>query len=160
MLSLPKPMRINFHSVGELPAAELSTSLCRIASYLQDVDPYAKIRKHQDWREHGVSGHPFHFEKPISFHDLFEMVGSPKHLLWAASDDERVFVGVAPDDNSWYLRFRMEWNEEGFSLIGEFDITLPKEMAEQFRKTVSGNLPAALEEQDAETYFALIGPPP
>jgi hypothetical protein len=152
-------MQINFHSVGELPAAELSKSLCRVASFLQEIDPYSKIRKHLDLREHGVSGWPFTEWKAITFHELFESVGSPRKLLWTTCDDDGVFVGVAPGDSAWYLRFRLEWDEEGFRLVGKFDITLPKEMAEQFRKTVSETLPATLEEQDADAYFAPIGPP-
>ena len=160
MLRRPKPTRINFHCIGELSAVVLSTSLCQIASFLQTVNPYSKLHTQQDGREHGVSGWPFTPEKPITFHDFFRTVGSPRELLWASSDDEGVFLGIAPDDNSWYLRFRVGWDEEGFNLVGRFDFTLPTEMAETFRREVLADIPAALEEQDADAYFGPIGPLP
>jgi len=160
MLRLPKPLRLNFHCVEDLPAGTLSASLRLVAVFFQTVDGDTNLRCHQDWREHGVDFYPFMFEKRITFHDLFETVGSPRGLLSAASDDEGVFIGFAPDDDSWYLRYRLEWNEDGTHLIGRFDVTLTREMAQEFKTTTLRDLPVVLEEQDAEAYFASIGPLP
>ena len=160
MAYLPRLSRINYHCIEDLHAIVLSKSLCWTARFLQSFDPYAKLRMHYDWREHGVSGSPFQMEKAISFHDLFTSIGSPKDLLRVCSDDDRVFVGIAPSDDAWYLRFRSEWDEDGFNLIGRFDITLPKEMAKQFQSEVLPDLQIELEEQDADAFFAEIGPLP
>jgi hypothetical protein len=40
------------------------------------------------------------------------------------SGDEDVFIGVAPGDGTWYLRFYLAGDDEGFDLLGRFDITL------------------------------------
>jgi hypothetical protein len=138
----------------------LSKSLCWIARFLQSVDPYAKLRMHYDWRQHGVSGYPFVMEKDITYHEFFTKIGSPRDLLRVCSDDERVFVGVAPADDAWYLRFRCEWDEDGFNLNGTMDFTLPKSMAAPFQTEVLSYLQIKLQEQDEDSYFAEIGPQP
>ena len=70
--------------------------------------------------------------------------------------DEDVQVGVAPEDNCWYLRFYLSWNEEGYNLIGKFDITVPTQLADWFQHEVSGELEIGLKQQEAESYFRSI----
>ncbi|HTC95650.1 MAG TPA: hypothetical protein VK699_19560 [Terriglobales bacterium] len=70
--------------------------------------------------------------------------------------DDNVFIGIAPNDNSWYLRFYLNWDEEGFNLIGRFDITLPAELAERFRKDMTEPQAIELTEEDAQTYYESI----
>jgi hypothetical protein len=152
--------KVTYRCTEDLSADVLSQSLRRIAIFIQDLDPYAILRTHYDWRQHGVSGSPFANEKPSSIHNLFLTVGSPKELLRASSDDDRVFVGFAPDDNSWYLRFRLEWDDEGFNLVGRFDLTLPKEAVANFRTGVLPDLPAAIEELDESEYSSEVGSNP
>ncbi len=67
--------------------------------------------------------------------------------------DDNVYIGFAPTDSSWYLRFLLDWDEEGFELIGKFDVTLQKELTERFKNEVTRDLSVNLEEEDAETYF-------
>ena len=115
---------------------------------------------HYDWRQHGVVGYPFQREKEITFHEFFTSIGSPRDLLRVCSDDTNVFVGVAPSDDAWHLRFRCEWHEDGFELIGKFDFTLPKTMVEGFSSDVLPYLQISLKKQDEASYFADIGPQP
>lgn len=160
MLSLPKFSRVTYFSAEDTPASLLANSLCWVARFLQSTDPYAKLRRHHDWRQHGVSGYPFQLEKDITFHEFFTSIGSPRDLLRVCSDDEGVFVGVAPSDDAWYLRFRCQWDENGFDIIGTFDFTLPKSMVETFRTDVLSYLQIKLQEQEEDLYFAEIGPQP
>ena len=160
MLALPQSSRITYYCGEDLPANVLSKTLSWIGRFLQDADPYAKLRMHYDWRQHGVSGYPFVKEKGISFHEFFTSIGSPRDLLRTSSDDEGVFVGVAPSDDVWYLRFRCVWDDDGFNVIGKFDFTLPKAMIESFRTEVLRELTITLEEKDEASYFAEIGDQP
>jgi hypothetical protein len=77
-------------------------------------------------------------------------------LLEIVPDDDSVFVGVAPVTGRWYLRFRLEWDDEGFDLLGRFDITLPESLVEQFRTEVVRPLSLGLSEQDADSYYDSI----
>src|SRR5258708_17435787 len=49
-----------------------------------------------------------------------------------APDDHEVFVGVAPEDAGWYLRFRAEWDADDRSIVGGFAVTVPSERASAF----------------------------
>ncbi len=153
MPNFSKPAGINFRSSKELPASVLSKTLCQTVSFLQGVQPYIKLQKYHDWWEH--DGCHFHKEQ-IDFHGLFQIVRSPRDLLQAMTTDDNVFIGIAPDDNSWYLRFYLNWDDEGLNLIGRFDITLPAKLAERFRKDMAEVQPIELAEQDTETYYRSI----
>jgi len=160
VLRLAKLSRLTYFSEEELPVQELSKSLSWIVRFLQSVDTFAELRMHQDWRQHGVSGSPFVMEKRVSFHDVFTSIGSPRDLLRVSSDDDGVFIGVAPSDNAWYLRFRCGWDDDGFNIIGKFDFTLPEALVESFRLEVLSKLTIELRKQDEVSYFAEIGPQP
>ena len=155
MAAFSKPAGTNFRSLGGVPAPDLSRTLCLVASFLQSVEPYIKLQKYLDCWEHAPGGCHLHKEE-IDFHGLFQIVESPKALLWHMSDDDNVFIGIAPNDNSWYLRFRLCWDEEGFDLIGRFDITLSETLAERFRKEIAEIGAIALKEEDAEVYYESI----
>ena len=153
MATFQKPTGTNFRSTKQLPSSVLSTSLCRIVSFLQGVDPYIELQRYWDWWEN--EGLHFHKEQ-IDFHRLFEIIGSPRALLYAMTTDDDVFTGIGPTDNTWYLRFYLNWDEDGFNLSGRFDITLPHELAKRFRDEEVKTLPTQLWEQDAQTYYASI----
>ncbi len=153
MTNFTKPIGINFRSAGELSAPELARLLCRIASYLQNIEPYIKLHRYDDWWEH--DGLHFH-KSPINFDELFYIVNSPRSLLEAMPGDDFVCIGIAPYNSSWYLRFYLDWDDEGFLLWGKFDITLPNGLAESFRNEVARDLGIQLKEQDAESYYQSI----
>jgi hypothetical protein len=153
MFTFSKPAGVNFRSPDEVPAPDLARTLCRVASFLQSLDPYVKLQRYHDWWEH--DGCHFHKEE-IDLPRLFQMVESPRALLWHMSDDDNVFIGIAPHDQSWYLRCYLRWDEEGFNLIGRFDITLPPRLVERFRKEMAEVNAIRLQEEDAETYYRSI----
>jgi hypothetical protein len=140
----------NYHCTDEVPIAVLSRALCRVCSFLQNLAPSAQLRRYEDWWEHDSS----HFEGGIiDLHSLFKLVESPRALLTAMQGDEFVFVGIAPEDATWYLRFYVYWDDEGWELLGRFDITLPSPIAEDFAATVLGEINIAMEKQDAQAYY-------
>ena len=145
-----KPQGVCFLFDGGVSTPTLSHTLCRIVSFLQEVEPYTKLQHYEDWWEH--DGLHFH-RGSIDFNALYGMVNSPRSLLAATPADDYVFVGVAPDDSSWYLRFRAEWDDEGFSLSGSCAVILPASLAERFRKEVLANLDAQAEEKDSALYY-------
>jgi hypothetical protein len=155
MSSFSKPVGINFRSPDEVPAPDLARILCRVASFLQSVDPYVKLQRYLDCWEHDSDGYHA-FKEEIDFHGLFQIVESPKALLWHMTDDDNVFIGIAPNDHSWYLRFYLCWDEEGFNLKGRFDITLPARLVQRFRKEMAEVDAIRLQDEDAETYYKSI----
>ncbi len=89
----------------------------------------------------------------MDFHDLFEMVKSPRDLLAAMQGDEDVFVGISSEEGSWYLRLHLCWDEAGFEPLGGFDVTVPHALAERFRAEVVGQTGVRVREQDADSYY-------
>lgn len=154
MHNFSKPTGINFRSPQELSALVLSRTLCQTVSFLQNLGPYVKLQQYLDWWEH--DGCHFH-KQEIDFHRLLQIVESPKALLSHMSDDDNVFIGIAPNDNSWYLRFYLCWDEEELNLIGRFDITLPESLVERFRKEMTEVHAIALKEEYADIYYKSIG---
>ena len=124
--------------------------MCRIASFLQNASPYAGLHRYEDWWEHDG----LHFYRgPIDFNVLYGMINSPRNLLQSTPADDFVHVGVAPEDNSWYLRYRAEWDDEGFNLIGSCALVLPQMLAEKFRNELPANFGVEAKEQSSETYY-------
>ncbi len=152
MATFVKPNGRNIRSAGELSSDVLCKSLCLVVSFLQSVDPYQELQRYWDlWEHSGSSGSAHCHVKQIDFHQLFQIIESPRNLLYTMTTDDDVFVGIAPTDNGWYLRFYMNWDDEGFNLIGRFDITLPVELAKRFRDEVVKTFPTPLSEQDSQT---------
>ena len=145
-----KPQGVCFLFDGGLSAPTLSHTLCRIVNFLQGVEPYVKLQHYEDWWEH--DGLHFH-RGPTDFNALYGMVNSPRQLLASTPADAYVFVGVAPDDSSWYLRFRVEWDDEGFNLSGGCAVILPAPLAEKFKEEVLPNLGTKAKEKDSEVYY-------
>ena len=81
------------------------------------------------------------------------MINSPKNLLESTPEDDSVFVGVVPNDNAWYLRYRAEWNDEESNLVGSCAVVLPQPLTEEFRAKVLANLSVKAEEKDSEIYY-------
>ena len=128
-----KPKGINFLSINVLSAVELSNVLCKTVSFIQQLEPYAKLKRYEDWWEHDG----LHFYRDsINLEEFFKIVHSPKSILEAMPGDFEVFVGIAPENNIWYLRFYLDWDENEENLVGRFDITFSNELAENFEREV------------------------
>jgi len=70
--------------------------------------------------------------------------------------DEYVYVGIAPPDTSWYLRFYVNWDDADEEIEGRFDITLREDDAKQFRESVVTEFDFSLLEQTAADYYKSI----
>lgn len=150
MSDFVKPEGVCFLFGDDLPAPILSGVLCKITNFLQNVAPYAKLHRYDDWWEHDG----LHFQRSlIDFDALYQMINSPKNLLESTSDDFAVFVGVAPDDNAWYLRYRVEWDDDESNLIGSCAVILPQHLAEKFRTEVLQRLEIQATEKDSELFY-------
>ena len=135
------PKGINFRCASMVDIRTLSHALCKIVAFLQTVDPYQPLNRHDDWWEH--DGLNF-IKEQMTMHDVFEMVGSPRSIYERMPGDEYVHIGISPVDNSWYLRFYAAWDDDGMQLEGRFDLTLTDELAERFRQEVVPNLPCLI----------------
>jgi hypothetical protein len=89
----------------------------------------------------------------VDVHGLFQLVGSAQSIYETTPGDDYVYVGVAPLDVGWYLRFRADWDGAGASLVGQFDITLPHDLAMRFRDEVVADLGCSITEESAATYY-------
>lgn len=147
------PGGINLHCPANIPIGDLARALCRAAAFLQNLAPYAPLHRYDDWWEHDG----LHFYRaPLDLHGLFSLVESPRALLEAMPGDDDVFVGIAPMDGAWYLRFYAAWDDDGWELLGRFDITLPADLAAPIAETVRERIDLVLEQQDATAYYQVV----
>jgi hypothetical protein len=151
MSEFVEPKGINFSSVEDLSATELSEALSKIVGFIQRIDLYKNFEQYADWREHdGLHSH----RNSIGFEELRRIVGSPTSLSAAMPGDFDVFIGIAPPDNSWYLRFYL--NDEDKEIIARFDVTFSNPIAARFKQEVLNKLDISLKERDAKTYYRSI----
>ena len=148
-----KPSGVNFSSENELFGVDLSQILCKTVSFIQQLKPYEKLEKFDDWWEH--DGLHFH-RGEIGFDELFKIIDSPENLLRAMTGNFDVFVGVAPKDNSWYLRFYLDWEENEENSVGRFDVTFPPKLAEIFEKQILKQFGLEIKRQNAAQYYQSI----
>jgi hypothetical protein len=151
-MSFSPPQGITFHREDGIAITELCALLRRVAVFLQGLQlSTPALRLYHDWWEHDG----LHFERRvITFHDLFAMVETPRAIFEATPDDHDVFVGIAPEDARWYLRFRAEWDGHDQGIVGEFAITVPSELATGFRTEVGSE--HRLVEEGAESYYKRV----
>lgn len=147
------PEGINFRCRGVLAPAELLSILSKVAAYLRRVDPHARLRQYDDWWQH--DGLHF-FKRDLDFGGLFDILKTPADLIEAIQGDDYVRVGIAPMNCKWYLRFYVDAHDPEATLEGDFDITLPEEMALDFREHVVAELGCPLQEEDAVAYYRRI----
>lgn len=148
MAYFEKPNGVCFFTPEAMDATELSRTLCKIVSFLQSRDPYVQLHRYDDWWEHDG----LHFARGrLDFDGLFALLKSPKSLLESTPEDDSVFVGVAPENNQWYLRYRVEWNDEGTALHGECALILDRDYAELFTE-LEGR--TGLKQVDSKAYYA------
>ena len=153
MSEFSKPQGINFSCVEDVSADELATALHKTAGFLQALNPYASLHRYDDWWEHDG----LHFCRGESdFSGLFKMIRSPQSLLEAMPGDDEVFVGVASDDGDWYLRFYLFWDDDGYRLLGRFDLTLPARLQLDYQEEVIQKLNLEMKATESAVYYESI----
>ena len=145
------PQGVNFRSEYELLPLSLSRALMATVEFLQSTKPReARLYRYADWWEHdGLHFAEGHFD----FAALLQSVQSPDALLKGMPGDFCVFVGVSPQDFGWYLRFYLDPDAEEDERFGRFDLTLPTELAEQYKEQVIKPLGLKMQEQEASAYY-------
>lgn len=144
-----EPEGINYSCSKEIDSYELSKNLLLIVSFLKQINPFTELHQYNDWWEQDGC----HFsDGKTDFEELLEMITQNNLQMCFILSDFNVFIGIAPKDNSWYLRFYLDEEEN----LGRFDITLPDEMAEVFEKEVLNKLTLEMKKQSAETYYNSI----
>jgi hypothetical protein len=153
-MSFKPPTGLTFHTLDDIPVVLLSSALRRVALFLQASQvSSAKLQLYHDWWQHDG----LHFEKSrITFHNLFAMIETPRSIFEATPADEVVFIGVAPEDNRWYLRFRAEWDADDQSIVGSLAVVIPAELSESFRAEIASSFDGLLAEQAAESYYQSV----
>jgi hypothetical protein len=153
-MSFTPPDGIAFHIADEIPVVDLCALLRRVVVFLQDLSLSSPpLRLYHDWWEHDG----LHFDKGfIKFHDLFAMVETPRALFDATPDDHAVFVGVAPEDSRWYLRFRAEWDADEKNIVGRFCVILPSGLVATFAQEVLPSANHPLEQMPSESYYKQV----
>ncbi|HYF64474.1 MAG TPA: hypothetical protein VD886_16740 [Herpetosiphonaceae bacterium] len=154
MTAFIKPAGRNFHLAEPVPARALWESLTRVARFIQDIEPYGStLNRYSDWWEHDG----LHFPAgTLDNHMLFGLLASPRSILEAMPGDDYVFIGIAPADGRWYLRFYLDWDARGIECVGRFDMTVPHELAARFQHEIADHLPAPMIAMDADAYYRSI----
>jgi len=149
----PMPRGIAFS--GDGPLSKVTEDLRTIAAFVQSLLLYGSpvLIRYEDWWEHDG----LHFRKgKTDIHALFSDLASPRTLLEAMSDDDSVFTGFGPEDESWYLRYRADWDCRDRELVAAYAIALVQPLSEQFRTEVVPSLSSFGQEQTADQYFRRI----
>lgn len=149
MNEFKRPKGINFSCSEEINSDELSSNLLLIVNFLQQTESFNKLNRYDDWWEH--DGLHFYRDK-IDFGELQKIVSLNGLKQEFKLGDFDVFIGIAPIDNVWYLRFYLDVEED----LGRFDITLSDEMAELFGKEIQNKLSIEMKKQPSETYYNSI----
>jgi hypothetical protein len=151
-MSFSPPAGVTFHPAGEISASDLCELLQRVVAFLQGLQLSSPKLYHDWWQHDGL-----HFDRgTITFHDLFMMVETPRAIFEGTPSDDEVFVGVAPENTVWYLRFRAEWDAEGKSIVGSFAVTVPMENAPSFATKVAAGSRHRLFEEPARTFYERV----
>ena len=153
-MSFTPPNGVAFHIVDEIPAGDLCASLRRVVAFLQNLDVSSpRLRLYHDWWEHDG----LHFdERSIDFHKLFAMVETPRAILDATPDEHAVFVGIAPENSRWYLRFRAEWDADEKNIVGRLAVILPSELGAAFKQEIVSSTQPLLAEMSSESFYKKV----
>jgi hypothetical protein len=150
-MSFSPPDGVAFHIEREVPIVDLCPLLRRVVSFLQNLQPSpAKLGLFDDWWGHDG----LHIKKrSLSFRELVRMIESPRSIFEATPDEHEVFVGVAPGDNRWYLRFRAEWDGHDLAIIGCLAVILAADLAVSFRENIVSSSVPGLTEEPAQSFY-------
>lgn len=139
-----------FFTEDEIDVITISLTLRDAARFFQATDPNAKLYRYDDWWEHDG----FHSEHgSLDFSDLLALLSTPRTLLESTPDEHAVFVGIAPEDSRWYMRYRIDWNDEETGLTGRFAVILNPMDAVAFRKIESIS---SLAELASDIYYSKV----
>lgn len=144
---------INFSTVGEISALDLSELLQKTVSFLKKFSPVVNIEQYDDWWEH--DGESFH-KKSICFDEFFSLIQTPQNIYDAMPEDFNVFIGIAPRNKSWYLRFYLDRVENVENSVGRMDITLDENLAKMFEAEVMNETKFSFNRQDAQKFYNSI----
>ena len=142
-----------FHTDSEQSLAAVSADLCRIASFLQNHEPSKELQRFHDWWEHDGLHFP-HGE--IDFHELFQLIGTPRWLIESMTGDHRVFNALSPLDRRWYLQFYADWDDDDANLVGEYSIVVENKLVDLFAEKVTPKLICPTTGENVLTYFLRI----
>jgi hypothetical protein len=146
------PSGVVLYVDDEIPVVDLCAMLRRVVIFLQSLELSPKrLRLYDDWWQHDG----LHFTRhTITFHELFQILETPRAIFEATRDDDEVFVGIAPEDARWYLRFRAEWDADYQNIVGRFSVTLPPESAPILKGEIAPSLSKRFREESAEAFYA------
>jgi hypothetical protein len=148
------PGGIAFHTAEDIEADDLCILLHDVIVFLGTLEPPPrKLCRYDDWWQHDG----LHFARgSITFGELAAMVETPRTMLEATPDNEAVFVGIAPEDARWYLRFRTERDADDHRIVGRMALILPAESAHAFATTISAHDRALVQEATEACYAKII----
>lgn len=144
---------INFSIVNEISAFDLSKLLCKITNFLQTISPDGKLEQYDDWLEH--DGLNFH-KKSIDFNELFSIIQTPQNIYDAMPEDFNVFIGIAPQNKIWYLRFYLDIDERIENSVGRMDITLDENSAKFFEAEIINETNFSFNRRNAQEFYNSI----
>ena len=152
-MAFSPPQGVTFHTEDEIAVNDLCMLLRQTAVFLQGLQLSSPtLCLYHDWWQHDG----LHFEHgTVTFHDLFTMVATPRSIFESTPADHEVFVGVAPEDASWYLRFRAEWDADGQTIAGSFAVTVPPDSALAFAAAVAV-FEHGLVQESADKYYERV----
>jgi hypothetical protein len=132
---------------------ELSGCLEKILAFLKEKESDIKLIRYDDWWEH--DGLMFK-NGQTSFEEMIKIVKNPELIESEMSGDDRVKIGICPEDERWYLRFLIDTNIEDTVKDAEFDLTIPFEWVEEFKDKVVPSLELEVITEPSLQYFSRI----
>ena len=148
------PTGIAFHTEGEVRGDDLVATARRVAVFLEGfICTLEPLRTFHDWWEHDG----LHFEKTrVTFPELFALIATARTMLDATPDDDHVYLGIAPEECDWYLRFRAKRDETYGEIMGTFGVIMPYDAAAVFKFEVEPRCEVDLIEEPSKTYYARV----
>ncbi|RLB63668.1 MAG: hypothetical protein DRH08_10750 [Deltaproteobacteria bacterium] len=143
------PDGVNFHLRSEVPVEQLLQSLQAAVAFLHEHFPGESLYLCDDWLEHDG----FHsVRREIDFTELKRIVADEDTLRLSMPGDFAVRVGIISKDRDWYLRFHIDETE----IEGDFDLTIPEDLANALRPVLCGFHGEELQEEPAGAYYDRI----
>ena len=103
------PDGINISHKDQLPLDQLLVCLKVVVQFLKSHSYSQRLLTYDDWQQHDG----LHFPgKDIQFEELEQMILSSESLRKETPNDFMVYLGIAPEDMSWYLRIYTETIDE------------------------------------------------
>jgi hypothetical protein len=150
--NLHAPMPKGTVYAGTGPVRLVAKDLLFIAAFLQELSMFGSptLLRYNDWWEHDGC----HFKQgKTDLHELFAMLQTPRRLFEAMPGDDDVFIGLGPEDESWYLRFYADWDTKDEEIVATYAIALLEGSSQQFREKTLPKLICSVETLDTEAYF-------